>query len=144
MSANDGVAHVGTARAPTDGKVIAIQVVELDEVLGTRSSSVMKLDVEGFELAVLQGAARALAERRIRHIVFEDHIGAESATVAYLRRMHYEVFTLGWSMRGPTIGVIGGAVRASPYEAPSYIASIAPDEVQARMARSGWRILRRF
>ena len=44
----------------------------LDDVLGDRTAAVVKIDVEGFEAVVLRGASRALAEKRLRSIVFEE------------------------------------------------------------------------
>ena len=40
-----------------------------------RAVAILKIDVEGAEQAVLEGAANALNERRVRHIIFEDHRG---------------------------------------------------------------------
>jgi FkbM family methyltransferase len=72
--------HCGTARftagldsgnslAP-DGPVV-IELVTVDALIGDRRVAGMKIDVEGFEIDVLRGAARALAERRIALIQLE-------------------------------------------------------------------------
>jgi FkbM family methyltransferase len=46
-------------------------VVTIDSVIGDRVVAGMKVDTEGFELEVLRGCARALAEQRIRLIQLE-------------------------------------------------------------------------
>ena len=72
--------HCGTARfsAGMDsvnsldpaGPVEA-QLVTVDSLIGDRHVTGMKVDVEGFEIDVLRGCARALAERRIGLIQLE-------------------------------------------------------------------------
>ena len=42
-----------------------VPTVTLDEIIGDRTVAGVKVDVEGAELAVLQGASRALGEKRI-------------------------------------------------------------------------------
>ena len=69
-------------------------------MLASGSAGVLKLDVEGFEESVLRGAPAALGQRRIRHIVLEDHHRSASPVVEHLRGAGYQVFSLGWSMRG--------------------------------------------
>ena len=73
-------AHCGTARftagldagnslAP-DGPAVA-RLVTVDALIGQREVAGLKVDVEGFELDVLRGAARALAEHRIALLQLE-------------------------------------------------------------------------
>jgi FkbM family methyltransferase len=72
--------HCGTARFTTgldagnclaaDGSVVT-ELVTVDSLLGSRSAAGLKVDVEGFEIDVLQGAVRALAEQRINLIQLE-------------------------------------------------------------------------
>ena len=75
--------HCGTARftsgfdagnslAP-DGPAVTelVTLVTVDSLIGDRRVTGMKVDVEGFEIDVLRGAARALADRRIGLIQLE-------------------------------------------------------------------------
>lgn len=59
----------GNSLAP-DGPVV-IDMVTIDALIGDRRVVGMKIDVEGFEIDVLRGAARALADRRIGLIQIE-------------------------------------------------------------------------
>jgi len=80
--------HCGTARFTSgldtgnsltlDGPV-ETELVTVDALIGDRQVTGMKVDVEGFEIDVLRGAARALAERRIGLIQIEWN---EMSTVA--------------------------------------------------------------
>jgi FkbM family methyltransferase len=80
--------HCGTARftsgldarnslAP-DGSAVT-ELVTVDSLIGDRRVTGMKVDVEGFEIDVLRGAARALADHRIGLIQIEWN---EMSTVA--------------------------------------------------------------
>ena len=59
----------GNSLAP-DGPVVT-ELITVDSVIGDRRVAGMKVDVEGFELDVLRGAASALAGRRIGLIQIE-------------------------------------------------------------------------
>jgi FkbM family methyltransferase len=91
--------HCGTARftsgldagnslAP-DGPVVT-ELVTIDSLIGDRRVTGMKVDVEGFEIDVLHGAARALADRRIGLLQIEWNemstlaVGADRRPVAEL------------------------------------------------------------
>jgi len=50
---------------------IRVQVRPLDEVLEDQSPSVIKIDVEGFETAVIEGAAKTLASSSLHSVVME-------------------------------------------------------------------------
>jgi hypothetical protein len=112
----------------------------LDDLIDT-PVSVLKLDVEGFEASVLRGAHRLLSGRRLRHIIFEDHNVERSEVVRMLEDAGYQVFTIGWRMRGLALGPIERGPLAAPFEAPSCVATTAPDDVIARTARRGWQVL---
>ena len=136
--------YLARAERPST-RSIPVTVETIDDVLGATPVAVMKLDVEGAELKVLAGASAALAAGRIRHIVFEEHNGPASDVVKLLRSQGYEIFAIGWSLRGPTFGPADGRPLIEAHEAPSYLATLAPDEVRNRFARPGWRTLsRRF
>jgi FkbM family methyltransferase len=91
--------HCGTARftmgldagnslAP-DGPAVT-ELVTVDSLIGDRRAAGMKVDVEGFEIDVLRGAARALAEHRIGLVQIEWNemstfaVGADRRPVAEL------------------------------------------------------------
>ncbi len=72
--------HCGTARFSSGmdssntldlSGPVEVRLVTVDSLIGDRYVSGMKVDVEGFEIDVLRGCARALAERRIGLIQLE-------------------------------------------------------------------------
>jgi FkbM family methyltransferase len=140
---NDGIGRIASADA-VGGRSLRVSMDTLDTLLGDDSAAVLKLDVEGFELEVLRGAVRALETRRIRHIVFEDHAVDESEVVRLLRDAEYRVYSLGWTMRGPSLSPVEHGSSATVYEAPNFVASIEPDQVLERCGRKGWTVLNRW
>lgn len=66
----------GFACGGPDQKMVEVSVVRLDEDLsGERFIEVLKIDTEGADTWVLEGAAGLLREKKIRHIFFEEHRG---------------------------------------------------------------------
>ena len=139
-ASNDGTSHLAYAGSPA-GRSVPVKVETIDEILGDAPVGVMKLDVEGSELQVLRGASRALRDGRIRHIVFEEHQGPASEVVRLLESVGYEIFAIGWSIRGLKLGPAAGARLATAYEAPSYLATLSPHDAKARCSRIGWLTL---
>ena len=85
-------------RLDPDGP-IETRLVTIDSLIGERYVAGMKVDVEGFEIAVLQGCTRALSERRIGLIQLEWNemsqltLGADRRPVADLLAQHgYQLF----------------------------------------------------
>jgi FkbM family methyltransferase len=144
-AANDGLAHIVDDRGRESGErnAVRVNVETIDRVIGTRQVGVMKIDVEGYESQVLEGSAEALYSRRIRHVVFEDHHGDGSRPMARLRAAGYEVFSIGWSMRGPVLAPAANGSLATAFEAPSYLATIEPRAALEACAHAGWQTLQR-
>lgn len=138
---NDGISKLGNEPHP-EGQSTSVRVTTLDEALGTAVVSVLKMDVEGFEPQVLRGARNAMAERRVKHILFEDHDAAESETCALLREQGYRIFSIGWSLRGPRLQPVERGILSASYEAPSFVATLDPEQVHTRMQPFGWKVLR--
>jgi FkbM family methyltransferase len=136
--------NTGLGRLGSEGESggVPVQVETLDAELHGREATILKLDVEGAEHAVLEGAAGALRERRLRHIIFEDHLGATSPVMTRLAGYGYEIYSIGWTLTGPALGNRTTVPAHAHYEAPSYLATLAPDEVRAACAKRGWMALR--
>jgi FkbM family methyltransferase len=103
---SDGSGERRFAPAPSNamGRLAAegtlhVSVVTLDDftVDGLRAPDLLKIDVEGEEVAVLRGATRLLERRRPTLVVATHGIDAYRGTLALLREYHYEVEVLGVS-----------------------------------------------
>ena len=99
FDSNDGTSRVsdGMSRAQCS---VRVAIDTIDNVLGREEFAVLKLDVEGSEAHVLRGAAHALADGRIRHVVFEDHDISNSIVVGLLGQAGFGLFSLGGRCAG--------------------------------------------
>jgi len=135
-------ANRGLGRVTTDAG-LPVRTARLDSLLTDRNVGVMKVDVEGHELSVLRGAAEALAAGRVRNIVFEDHLGADSPVCRFLNNLGFQLFRIGWRLRGPLLAPLPSEEGRRAYEAPSYLATRAPNRAVDACQPRGWVCLRR-
>jgi len=138
---NEGLASLSPQGNSAESKSLRVKTVRLDEALGQRHVTLLKLDVEGHEEAVLRGAAAAIKERRITHILFEEHSGPDSAVCRLLQAAGYTIFQIGWRLRGPVLAGVHEPALATAYAAPSYLGTLEPAEAQRRLAPRGWGVL---
>lgn len=137
---NDGIARI----APDDdaGRSVSVVIEALDDVLQEQTASVLKLDVEGFEYRALQGAARTLAARRVRHVIFEDHRIERSEARRWLEDLGYRLYAVGWSLNRLMLYPVEAFRAVHHQEAPNFIATVDPDGLALRCAAGGWSVLR--
>jgi FkbM family methyltransferase len=138
----------GTATLSPEREAITIADVEvdlgtLDELAGGRAIGVLKLDVEGHELQVLEGGREQLAAHRVRDILVEQQDGYPGPVTALLEDQGYAIFGMRQSLLGPRIVAPDEAIGARYLEPPTLIATIDPDRLQRRFRPRGWRALRR-
>jgi FkbM family methyltransferase len=95
------------------GESLEVPVVTLDEALGSESPNVMKIDVEGFEWPVLNGARKLLENPALHSILLEfnnDLYGYGQSALLDLLRSHgfsaytYDPFQRKLTSREPTPG----------------------------------------
>lgn len=116
-----------------------VPVRTLDDLLGEARVGVLKIDVEGFEPAVLAGARRLVGARAIRDIVFEDRVEQPSETRRLLQSAGYVIFGLDRSCSRP---LIAPPAQDRPIIAADYLATLDPERALARYRPRGWRCLR--
>jgi FkbM family methyltransferase len=134
----------GTGRVvgdePAEGGV-EIAVARLDEAVAA-PVGVLKLDVEGHELAVLDGAAGLLAAAAVRDIVFEELKPYPTALTRRLEDCGFHVRELVQDLRGPRLVAPGSRDERGSWDPPVLIASGDPERLHRRFASRGWRALR--
>jgi FkbM family methyltransferase len=116
-----------------------VSLQRMDEVIND-DIGVMKLDVEGHELAVLQGATKLIINRRIRDIVFEEHKGYPSAVSEFLEAHGYKIFRI-WKGFWKPILHSPQQDYIHPWEPPSFLATLDEERVKNRLQKSGWMSL---
>jgi len=76
-------------------------VVTIDSLIGDRVVTGMKVDVEGFEIEVLQGCERALSEHRIRLLQLEWNTGSLAAVGSDRSPVANHLAKYGYSLYRP-------------------------------------------
>ena len=127
----------------TGSKGIEVETVRLDELLDGEKVGVLKVDVEGHELAVLEGLGECLGAGQVRDVFFEDHEPIPTPVSELLASNGYRVFSLEQKFRGVSLGPADGpAQHWYSWAAPTYLATRDPERAEKRAGTSGWHCLR--
>ena len=141
---NRGTSSVvsGSVAEKTAEPRFSVELTFLDEICSDVANfELLKIDVEGGELAVLKGAAGLLRGRRIRQVVFEEHDPYPTPVTNLLEANGYTVFRLVKRLFGPGLIPAGVAVAGPTWAPPSFLATLDPVGVKQALAGRGWRVL---
>lgn len=121
---------------------IEIELTTLDQGFAGQEIGVMKLDVEGHELSVLQGATKLLQRQAIREIIFEDFQSQPSPVTLLLESFGYEVrlLTAGWRRPRLYPATVEAEERRGFYSF-NFLATCDPERFR-RVQQAGWNCLR--
>jgi FkbM family methyltransferase len=120
----------------------AVELITLDaSVPGDVGIGLAKLDVEGHERAVLEGATQLLAGGRLRDLIFEDLQPHSSPVTGMLEAVGYRVFALCAPWHKPCLMSHRDGARPR-FATHNYLATLDPDRARARFRYPGWRCLR--
>ena len=130
----------------SEGEILGfdIELIALDDfAAGDTPIGLIKIDVEGHELSVLQGAKRLLHDKRIRDVVFEDFQLQPSPVTKLLEAAGYTVFALFSHWRKPGLVRLRECIgrRLPQHHAPNFLATCDPDRAISRFQENGWRCL---
>lgn len=126
-SSNEGLAFVATTGLP-------IETMRVDQI--NHDIDLLKLDVEGHELEVLEGAGTL----EIRDIVFEEHGSYPTPVTQHLEDRGYSLFSLGQTLFGPRL-CLPERKPARHWEPQSYVATLNPLRVKSKFKARGWQCL---
>jgi len=142
FTSNNGLAFL--VDQPTSSS-LTVRSVRLDSVLASHQRvDLLKVDVEGAELAVFHGAEKLLSSHSVRHIIFEEHRNFPTPVTIFLQERGYTIYQLGVGFFGPLLGT-GSDINKTPrraWEPRSMLATLEPRAVSEAFAVRGWRILR--
>lgn len=123
-----------------DVKVKNIQFDTLDSLMNLSihsDISVLKLDVEGHEFEVLQGAKNSLKQKKIKNLLFEEHSVFPSPVTELLESSGYKIFRLWKGFLKPELKPCNSDLQ-HPWEPPNYLATLEEDRIQKVFKRCGW------
>jgi FkbM family methyltransferase len=118
-----------------------VRVDKLSKMAGGREYRVMKLDVEGYELPVLEGAGNLIRNQEVENIFFEDHEGPSSSVFKHLRACGYYLYSFGWELTGVKVSPVEQGNLNKINEAPNYWAARQP---LFKDFYKGWKSLRKI
>jgi FkbM family methyltransferase len=141
FSTNQGVARIEPGLNEEEGRSLKVKVLALDDVIPKNETiRLVKLDVEGYELAALNGMENMLRARRVRHVVFEEVELFPAATHKFLSKLGYAIFGIERHFTG--IRLVRDAqpehdpVKGPP---PNYLATVEPEFALSRLQRGIWQ-----
>lgn len=141
FGSNRGLAHVVADDGEAAGG-IHVPAVTLDDLVPDhRQVGLLKLDVEGHELKVLEGAWRLLESGRLRDCVFEDHGSAPTPVMTLLFSHGFDIYRIERRLTGPLLLESDAAGHTSWLPA-SYLATRDAGRARARCHPWGWHCLR--
>jgi FkbM family methyltransferase len=145
FNSNEGNAKL-TNNLLSSKKAYQVDISRLDSLFFKNERfGVVKVDVEGWELSVFQGAEQLLDEHRIRDIVFEDFDTFPSDTVQFLQNKGYAIFRIAKKILGPFIAhplEKKAQDLLLPYEPVNYLATIDPQRALKLLQPRGWFCLK--
>lgn len=117
----------------------------LDELIDDKTRpfpTVAKMDVEGHELKVLQGADKLLERGIPRDILFEDHNPFPTPVTQFLADRGYALFHIERDTYSPRVEIPHPGMKSRiRWEAGTFVATRDPQRFLLRMTRGGWRVL---
>jgi FkbM family methyltransferase len=137
--------YVSGARLTRGGNGVKVPVRRLDNFLQDKKTvGVCKIDVEGNELDVLQGAEQTLRRRGIRDIIFEDFLKKPSPVTELLSSYSFTIYELHKSWLKPCLVNLKNGRASRAGFSYNYLATLEPTRVVARFRSPGWKCLMSF
>ena len=137
---NEGLATLKPVQAPC--QKIEVRCARLDRCFSSdQDIDVLKIDVEGHELSVLEGADFLLRQGSIRNLIFEDHAGVNSPVMGLLHAYGFRIFLIVAGAFGPRLVEHRDVTSFPAKNPPNWIATLDFGEVERRLKPMGWRVL---
>jgi len=141
FESNEGTASLEAV----DGRIQAevVPTVTLDDEWADRPPiELIKVDVEGHEMAVFEGSQVLLSSKRIRNIVFEEHRPWPSPAQSLLVDHGYSIFRLSRTISRLKLTEAANRYSYQPGVVPNFVATADPSRLKAALGSSGWWSLR--
>ncbi|HWA33621.1 MAG TPA: FkbM family methyltransferase [Cyclobacteriaceae bacterium] len=136
---NQGIAYVDNA---VSENAIKVPLELLDNLIPEdKPVDVMKIDVEGYELSVFKGGQGLLNNKKIKHIIFEEHHPYPSLVTEYLSRFGYSILRLEKDWFNIDLVDPSSKSGISSFEPPNYLATLDLTDVERKVTGLGYACL---
>jgi FkbM family methyltransferase len=139
---NRGTAWISEEKeTAANQQVCEVPMQKLDNIFtNSEAISIVKMDVQGHELSLLQGMSALLERRAVRDIVFEEEKSFPAPAHQFLKTSGYSIFGLQGSFGG--VQLLPDTQPASDPQwgpVPNYLATRDPARALARFRPLLWR-----
>lgn len=132
----------GTATLATQSSEgVRVPCTTLDTLFPSSHLDILKIDVEGHESLVVDGAQALLSDRRVSHILYECHQGFDSVLHGRLQRLGYTSFGIRSSLRGPILLPMTEKPSSTSEISSSFLATRHPAKANECINPNGWKCL---
>jgi FkbM family methyltransferase len=122
-------------------RIWSVELNKLDELITDKEKiKVIKLDVEGHELKVLEGATE-LISTYVRDIIFEDHGIYPTLVTQLLENYGYTILKIDKGVLRPHLQPPIFKSNLPSFEPPSYLATKDVTRAICRIRKIGWKSL---
>ena len=128
--------NMGGAALAAEG--IPVKVTTLDATMPEGPVGLVKIDIEGHELAALKGGKRTIAQTR--NVIFEEYAPLPTPVTTMLAREGFAIYGIDETLRGPRL-IDPAMLQTRPrWEAPTFLAT-REEKVTEQVRPDGWRCL---
>ena len=138
---NRGLSRI--ASLESTGFIVDVNSQTLDNVIGNESVGVLKLDVEGHELEVLDGARELFSRGRVRDCIFEEHNEYPTPVTDFFENHGYTVMRLHRSILGPRLLCADSSVNRVAWHPTNFLATLDYERVKKLAYPRGWKVLQK-
>lgn len=139
FESNEGIASLEPME---NSDKIQVQTETLDSLI-TTNIKLVKIDVEGHESSVLEGARDLLKQKKIDFLVFEDFDGLNSKVIKLLKDFDYKVYRLKKNLMGPELVSLSESEKIPLWEPPNFIASHTDSLIKDSFFTGGWSFFKK-
>ena len=138
---NEGVASLEKPQGKHSK--IVVDVKRLDHILNHDQKYILKIDTEGHEFSVLQGASNLFAAGAINAVFFEEFTHPESAeSFKFLQSYDFEIFRIERSFFGPKLKDPLIKQQGRVWEPVNYLAIKNGTIPMKTLNAKGWSVLK--
>lgn len=137
---NEGVAFIGSGN---EENTIKVELKRLDDLIPQDAIiNVLKIDVEGHEMAVFKGAEKIFDRKGIESIVFEDHDAYPSPVAKFLLERGYKIYRIEKGWMNVILKDPNSRREINNWDPPNYVAVLDEQKLMKQIKGSFYQCLR--